>query len=62
MAHPMTHSPDSPWDSTDAEERPDEAVETVEAYEDGGRIVLYDANNPLGWIESNSAISLADLP
>ena len=58
----MTHPSDLSWDRTDADERPDEAVETVEAYEDGGRVVFYDAENPLAWVEADGAVPIADLP
>lgn len=57
----MSHPSDSSWDSTDADERPDEAVETVEAYEDDGRVVLYDAANPLAWVEATLAVPLREL-
>ena len=57
----MSHPTDSSWDSAGAEERQDEAVETVEAYEDDGRVVLYDAANPLAWVEATLAVSLREL-
>lgn len=57
----MSHPTDSSGDSTGADERPDEAVETVEAYEDDGRVVLYDAANPLAWVEATLAVSLREL-
>ncbi|MFC7069290.1 DUF7331 family protein [Halobaculum lipolyticum] len=55
----MTHATDSPLERSGAS--PDEAVETVEAYEDDGRTVLYDAENPLAWMEASTAVALADL-
>ncbi|WP_435063079.1 DUF7331 family protein [Halobaculum sp. EA56] len=55
----MTHASDTPLDRSD--ESPDEAVETVEAYEDDGRTVLYDSENPLAWVEASTAVALADL-
>ena len=58
----MTHPSDLSWDWTGADERSDEAVETVEAYEDEGRVVLYDAENPLAWVEADGAVPIADLP
>lgn len=57
----MTHPSDLSWDSADADGRPDEAVETVEAYEDDGRVVLYDAESPLAWIEATTAVAIPDL-
>ncbi|MEF8902229.1 MAG: hypothetical protein V5A25_13570 [Halovenus sp.] len=35
-------------------------AETVESYEDDEDVVFYDAENPLAWIESDSAVVLAD--
>ncbi|MEF8825757.1 MAG: hypothetical protein V5A34_03805 [Halapricum sp.] len=35
-------------------------AETVESYEDEQDVVFYDAENPLAWIESDSAVVLAD--
>ncbi|WP_435161268.1 DUF7331 family protein [Halorubrum sp. SY-15] len=35
------------------------AVE-VEAYEDDGNVVFFDAGNPLAWVESTQTIPLAD--
>ncbi|MFC6787645.1 hypothetical protein ACFQFH_17830 [Halobaculum halobium] len=55
----MTHVSDTPLERSGTS--PDEAVETVEAYEDDGRTVLYDAENPLAWMEANTAVTLADL-
>ncbi|WP_277553573.1 DUF7331 family protein [Halobaculum limi] len=54
----MTHASDSPLERSGAS--PDEAVETVEAYEDDGRTVLYDSENPLAWVEASTAVTLAD--
>ena len=33
---------------------------TVEAYEDDGAVVLFDAENPLAWVETTRAVSLSD--
>lgn len=33
---------------------------TIEAYEDDGAVVLFDAQNPLAWVETTRAVSLAD--
>lgn len=54
----MSHASDPPLERSGAS--PDEAVETVEAYEDDGRTVLYDAENPLAWVEAGTAVVLAD--
>lgn len=32
----------------------------VEAYEDGGSVVLFDARNPLAWLEASWTVSLHD--
>ncbi|ESP88390.1 DUF7331 family protein [Candidatus Halobonum tyrrellensis] len=57
----MTHPSDLSWDGTDTAERSDEAVETVESYEDEGRVVLYDAENPLAWVEADGAVPVTDI-
>lgn len=57
----MSHRTDSSLDSAGGNDRPDEAVETVEAYEDDGQVVLYDAANPLAWVEASLAVSLREL-
>ena len=36
------------------------AVETVESYEIDEGIVLYDAENPLAWVQSSDAVPLTD--
>ncbi|WP_313691114.1 DUF7331 family protein [Halorarum halobium] len=56
----MSHPTDSSWDSTSADARSDEAVDTVEAYEDDGRVVLYDAANPLAWVEASLAVPVSE--
>jgi hypothetical protein len=43
--------------------RPDgrDAVDTeVEVYEDDGNVVLFDAANPLAWVEASRTVRLAD--
>lgn len=35
-------------------------AETIESYEDSGTVVFYDAENPLAWVESDSAVALED--
>ncbi|MFC6752550.1 DUF7331 family protein [Halorubrum tibetense] len=32
----------------------------VEAYEDDGNVVLFDAKNPLAWVEASRTVRLAD--
>lgn len=51
-------------DSTDGGfDRPNDdgdAVGSVEAYESDGKTVLYDADNPLAWVETTRALSLRE--
>ena len=37
-----------------------EAVETVEAYETDDGVVLYDAENPLAWVQTDGAVPIED--
>lgn len=37
-----------------------DAVETTEAYETEDGVVLYDARNPLAWVQATSAVRLTD--
>lgn len=37
-----------------------EGVETIESYEVEEGVVLYDAENPLAWVESNAAVTLRE--
>ncbi len=39
---------------------PGSGTGTVEAYEDNGRIVLFDAENPLAWVEATLSVRLSD--
>jgi len=32
----------------------------VEAYEDDGNVVIFDAANPLAWVEASQTVRLAD--
>lgn len=36
-------------------------VDSIEAYESDGKVVFYDARNPLAWVETTRAVSLQDL-
>ncbi len=38
----------------------DVADAEVEAYEDDGNVVLFDAENPLAWVEASRTVRLAD--
>ena len=41
-------------------ERAAPGTETVETYEVEDGVVLYDAENPLAWVEAEAAVSLSD--
>ena len=43
-----------------AEDEPPAGTETIEAYEVENGVVLYDAENPLAWVQSTDAITLAE--
>jgi hypothetical protein len=38
----------------------DESVARVEAYDDEDGVVLYDAENPLAWIQAKSTVRVQD--
>lgn len=37
-----------------------DGVDSIEAYESEGKVVLYDAQNPLAWVETTRAVSLRE--
>ncbi|MEF8840528.1 MAG: hypothetical protein V5A62_02725 [Haloarculaceae archaeon] len=41
-------------------EAEDEAVARVEAYDDEDGVVLYDAENPLAWIQATRTVRVQD--
>lgn len=45
----------------DEVKRSTESTPEVETYEDDGRVVLFDAGNPLAWLEASRAITLHDV-
>jgi len=53
-----THADNHQTDSAVATE-PD-GVETVESYEVDGGVVLFDAENPLAWVETTEAVSVQE--
>jgi len=53
-----THADNHQADSAVATE-PD-GVETVESYEVDGGVVLFDAENPLAWVETTEAVSVQE--
>ena len=48
----------SDGESRSAEE--DESVARVEAYDDEDGVVLYDAENPLAWIQAKRTVRIQD--
>jgi len=39
---------------------PMDGTETVECYECDGDVVLYDAQNPLAWIETDTSVAITE--
>lgn len=44
----------------DEVKRTTDADMEVEAYRDGGSVVLFDSGNPLAWVEASRSISLRE--
>jgi|APHM01.1.fsa_nt_gi hypothetical protein len=57
MTRRAPHSGDEPTDSADVQ-RPNDPVESVEAYREDETVVLYDAHNPLAWVEAEASESV----
>lgn len=38
----------------------DEGFETIESYDVGEEVVLYDSENPLAWVRTDNAVRLTD--
>ncbi len=55
----MSDRVDDSMDSADLT-RPNDPVESVEAYREEDVVVLYDAQNPLAWVEASESVTLAD--
>jgi hypothetical protein len=55
------HVDDGRWDSADERRQHRDGIGTVEMYEVDDGTVLYDAENPLAWVESSAAIPIHDL-
>lgn len=49
---------DAEWDSPESEA---DAVATTEAYETDSGVVLYNAENPLAWIQADNARVLREM-
>lgn len=47
-------------DEADSESVQSEPMD-VEVYEDDGSVVLFDAGNPLAWVEATTAVRLQDV-
>lgn len=54
------HHADSAGPEASRDDPPTRDEGTVEAYEADGSVVLYDAEQPLAWIEAAAAVPLAD--
>ena len=50
-------------DRTDGIDGSDESrgIDTIESYETNGRVVFYDAENPLAWVETSRSVRLEEL-
>lgn len=62
MSHPA--SPDGESDRSDelrSEPALPDAVQTTETYETDEGTVFYDAQNPLAWVQTDTAIPLNEL-
>ena len=62
----MTSPTDSSWDAPGSSPRAgtddmDVAIESIEMYEDDGRVVLFDSENPLAWLEASRTVALSEL-
>ncbi|GAB3702573.1 DUF7331 family protein [Halorubrum pallidum] len=56
----MSSNPRSDSGRSRAVERDADDAE-VEVYEDDGNVVLFDAANPLAWVEASRTVRLADV-
>lgn len=54
------HYADSDGVEAPGREGTDTGAETVESYETDDGVVLYDAERPLAWVESETAVRLAN--
>ena len=58
----MTHSTDPATGvSSSAATDETDVAESIEMYEDDGRVVLFDGENPLAWLEASRTVALTDL-
>jgi hypothetical protein len=58
----MTHPTDSATGVSSSEAAGEtDVAESIEMYEDDGRVVLFDGENPLAWLEASRTVTLADL-
>ena len=48
------------WDSADARRPDHDGIDTVEMYEVEDGTVLYDAENPLAWVETTTTVQLSE--
>ncbi|MEZ3144069.1 hypothetical protein [Halobaculum sp. MBLA0143] len=57
----MTHSTDPSTGARTSEAAESDIAESIEMYEDDGRVVLFDGENPLAWLEASRTVTLTDL-
>jgi len=60
MSNRVNRSEPSDSAGTGAVPVPADGTETVECYEVDDDVVLYDAENPLAWIESDTTVAIED--
>ena len=61
MSNRVNAEPESDNAATAAVPVPMDGTETGESFECDGDVVLYDAQNPLAWIEADTAVEITDL-
>jgi hypothetical protein len=56
------HASEESWQDSPDASRPNhpDRIESVEAYEEEDRVVLFDAENPLAWVETTRAVCLEE--
>lgn len=52
----LSHSADEYWEA-----EPAVGTESIEAYETEEGVVVFDAQNPLAWVEANRSVRLDEL-
>ncbi|GAB3414173.1 hypothetical protein GCM10027435_08760 [Haloparvum alkalitolerans] len=55
-----SHADDGTVERADDRAAAGDAEAVVEAYEDDGSVVLFEAENPLAWVEATRTVALRD--